>query len=76
MIQQVGVQVKFNTVVSVYGCGCMKKVVSIKFPWIWQNVPYLLFSTAVRLFYDLVVKCLNVVVSYCQVFDTGRHLEV
>lgn len=32
MIQQVGVQVKFNTVVCVYGCGYSKKVVSIKVP--------------------------------------------
>ena len=80
MIEQVGVQVQFNAVflyiwvwVWAYEEG---HEYAYRFPHIWQNISDLIFTIDMRLSQELVVKCLNIVVSYCQTFDIGRQLEV
>ena len=80
MIEQVGVQVQFNAVflciwvwVWAYEEG---HEYAYRYPHIWQNISDLVFTIDMRLSQELVVKCLNIVVSYCQTFDIGRQLEV
>lgn len=55
MIQQVGVQVKFNAVcvcLCVFGEGGVEEGCEYaeSFPWMWQNVPYFIFSIEIGLF--------------------------